>query len=284
MDFDFPINDIATQEFLKIDDTLTVRGHEENDETDAELQKRVKLIVDCMGNASAKAQNLKSPVTSAEKLVNSNHMLYVMTEHPEEGRFAVVGILKMGLINLTLYDKEGSCSDEIVYYLLDFYIHEKRQRKGYGKRLLEYMFMDTDTEAKHLAIEKPTKVFLQFMWKHYNLSKLVNQKSNFVIFEEFFCDPADERKKNSEKRALAYQSHPKFGRHAAHKHHDSMGEIVTENASAASTKYDYCKNTDIVKHQFSEVNLHPDCPSCLRMNQDGESVKTGLKGHHDSLW
>jgi len=26
------------------------------------------------------------------------------------------------------------------------------------------------------------------MWKHYQLSKLVNQGNNFVIFEEFFDD------------------------------------------------------------------------------------------------
>jgi len=37
-----------------------------------------------------------------------------------------------------------------------------------------------------LAIDKPTKKLLQFMWKHYQLSKLVNQGNNFVIYEEFF--------------------------------------------------------------------------------------------------
>lgn len=47
-------------------------------------------------------------------------------------------------------------------------------------------FQDIDLEAKHLAIDKPTKKLLQFMWKHYQLSKLVNQGNNFVIFEEFF--------------------------------------------------------------------------------------------------
>lgn len=53
--------------------------------------------------------------------------------------FAVVGILKMGWKKLFLYDKAGSRSEAMVYCLLDFYIHESRQRKGYGKRLIEYM-------------------------------------------------------------------------------------------------------------------------------------------------
>lgn len=53
--------------------------------------------------------------------------------------FAVVGILKMGWKKLFLYNKVGVQSEAMVYCLLDFYIHESRQRKGYGKRLIEYM-------------------------------------------------------------------------------------------------------------------------------------------------
>lgn len=39
------------------------------------------LIIDEMGKASAVAQELKSPVTSAKRLVDSDHILYMMTEH-----------------------------------------------------------------------------------------------------------------------------------------------------------------------------------------------------------
>lgn len=45
----------------------------------------------------------------------------------------------MGWKKLYLYDKAGSRSEAIVYCLLDFYIHESRQRKGYGKFLIDYM-------------------------------------------------------------------------------------------------------------------------------------------------
>lgn len=41
-------------------------------------------------------------------------------------------------------------------------------------------------EARNLAIDKPTSKLLQFMWKHYKLSKMIDQGNNFVIFEEFF--------------------------------------------------------------------------------------------------
>jgi len=53
--------------------------------------------------------------------------------------FSVVGILKMGWKKLYLYNKAGSQSEAMVFCLLDFYIHENKQRKGYGKHLFEYM-------------------------------------------------------------------------------------------------------------------------------------------------
>lgn len=41
----------------------------------------MRLIIDEMGKASAEAQKLKSPVTSADELVNSDHNLYIMTQN-----------------------------------------------------------------------------------------------------------------------------------------------------------------------------------------------------------
>lgn len=45
------------------------------------LRNKMALIIDNMGKASAVAQKLKIPVTSADKLTNSNHILYLMAEH-----------------------------------------------------------------------------------------------------------------------------------------------------------------------------------------------------------
>jgi len=55
-----------------------------------------------------------------------------------------------------------------------------------------YLFLkDMHLSAKNLAIEKPTKNLLQFMWKHFQLSKLVNQGNYFIIYEEFFDDTCE---------------------------------------------------------------------------------------------
>lgn len=54
--------------------------------------------------------------------------------------FTVIGILKMGWMKMHLCDKTGLQSEAMdCSCLLDFYIHETRQRKGYGKRLMDYM-------------------------------------------------------------------------------------------------------------------------------------------------
>lgn len=49
------------------------------------LQKIIANIVDKMGQASAVAQDLKSPITSADKLQHSDHILYLMTEQTSPG-------------------------------------------------------------------------------------------------------------------------------------------------------------------------------------------------------
>lgn len=48
------------------------------------------------------------------------------------------------------------------------------------------LFKDNKIQARQLAVDQPTNKLLQFLWKYFNLSKLVNQGNNFVIFEEFF--------------------------------------------------------------------------------------------------
>ncbi|KAF0752562.1 alpha-tubulin N-acetyltransferase 1-like, partial [Aphis craccivora] len=188
-------NSFINGEVLKIDNTLTAMGYENN----VDLRNKMGWMVDEMGKVSAMAQELKSPITSAEMLINSDHVLYMMIEHNSSPHFVIVGILKMGWKKLCLYNKAvGSCKETMVYCLMDFYIHESRQHKGYGKYLIDYMLRnpagqsswivndspaeqyiyycadveDMHLSAKNLAIEKPTKNLLQFMWKHFQLSKL----------------------------------------------------------------------------------------------------------------
>lgn len=46
-----------------------------------DTQNKVADIVNAMGEASAAAQGLTKPITSADRLKNSDHQLYLMIDH-----------------------------------------------------------------------------------------------------------------------------------------------------------------------------------------------------------
>lgn len=112
-----------------------------------------------MGQASAVAQKLQTPVTSSVKFSHSDQVIYLMVDLLENayvdsfssviltiivlnnGLFfcRVVGFLKMGWKNLFIFDTEGSYIKRHCFCCLDFYIHESKQRQGYGKKLFDFM-------------------------------------------------------------------------------------------------------------------------------------------------
>ncbi|XP_074654816.1 uncharacterized protein LOC141908612 [Tubulanus polymorphus] len=149
-------------------------------------------ILDKMGEASAKAQNLHGPITSGRKLEISDHKLYLIKD-PNAN--AIVGILKVGRKRLFVYDHEGKQHEVKPLCVLDFYVHESRQRTGCGKQLFEFMLRSEGVKVAHLAIDRPSHMFSSFLKKHYNLKATINQVNNFVIFQGFFRDrPSESRR------------------------------------------------------------------------------------------
>ena len=57
---------------------------------------------------------------------------------------SVVGLLKVGAKHLYVYDSHGQVHERTPLCLLDFYVHESKQRSGYGKKLFEAMLEVTD--------------------------------------------------------------------------------------------------------------------------------------------
>ena len=73
--------------------------------------------------------------------------------------------------------------------VLDFYVHESRQRSGCGRLLFEAMLMDQKVaHPRFLATDRPSPKLIAFLKKHYNLHKNIPQVNNYVIFEGFFTD------------------------------------------------------------------------------------------------
>lgn len=55
------------------------------------------------------------------------------------GKGAVTGMLKTGEKSLYVFDRDGQHYQVSPPCVLDFYIHESRQRSGFGKQLFEHM-------------------------------------------------------------------------------------------------------------------------------------------------
>ena len=91
--------------------------------------------------------------------------------------------------NLFLLDNKGSQRETYPMCVLDFYVHESRQRSGCGRRLFESMLMDQKVpHPRFLATDRPSPKLIGFLKKHYNLVRNIPQVNNYVIFEGFFTD------------------------------------------------------------------------------------------------
>lgn len=192
MEFDFNINYLFKDTVTKLDHKVTPYRKNANGYDYVTLRKQLYQVIDRMGEASARAQGLHGPITLARKLELSDHILYVIKDaEANSGKGAVVGILKIGHKRLFVYDSLGRQHEMEPVCVLDFYVHESRQRMGCGKKLFEYFLKEQNINPKHLAIDKPSFKFSSFLNKHYNLKAVVSQVNNFVVFEGFFNGRTD---------------------------------------------------------------------------------------------
>ncbi|XP_077180746.1 alpha-tubulin N-acetyltransferase 1 isoform X5 [Paroedura picta] len=153
-----------------------------------DLQQQLMTVIDEMGKASAKAQNLPTPITSASRMQTNRHVLYILKDNEVKptGKGVVIGFLKVGYKKLFVLDRHGAHNEVEPLCVLDFYIHESLQRHGYGKELFHYMLQRERVEPHQLAVDRPSEKLLCFLRKHYGLCDTVPQVNNFVIFQGFF--------------------------------------------------------------------------------------------------
>jgi alpha-tubulin N-acetyltransferase 1 len=105
----------------------------------------------------------------------------------------------MGKKNLFLLDRNGEQNQVYPMCVLDFYVHESRQRSGCGRRLFEFMLQDLKVQPRLLAIDRPSPKLVASMRKHYDLAAVIPQVNNYVIYDGFFtnrpfeCSPGPKR-------------------------------------------------------------------------------------------
>ncbi|XP_061615908.1 alpha-tubulin N-acetyltransferase 1 isoform X1 [Phyllopteryx taeniolatus] len=186
MEFPFNINPLFCERFSILDKTF-VASRVSSKRPD--LQSHIATVIDELGRASAKAQKLTTPVTSAAKLQSQPHQLYLMKDGESKGgRGAIVGFLKVGYKKLFLLDQQGLHIEAEPLCVLDFFIAENLQRHGYGLELFNFMLQHKNSEPVQLAYDRPSPKLLSFLAKHYCLTQSVPQVNNFVVFDGFFLN------------------------------------------------------------------------------------------------
>ncbi|KAF5915493.1 alpha-tubulin N-acetyltransferase 1 isoform X2 [Diceros bicornis minor] len=205
MEFPFDVDALLPERITVLDQHLRPPARRPGTTTPArvDLQQQIMTIVDELGKASAKAQHLPAPITSASRMQSNRHVMYVLkdTSARPAGKGAIIGFLKVGYKKLFVLDDREAHNEVEPLCILDFYIHESVQRHGHGRELFQYMLQKERVEPHQLAIDRPSQKLLKFLNKHYNLETTVPQVNNFVIFEGFFAHQHPPARKLPPKRA-----------------------------------------------------------------------------------
>lgn len=232
MEFQFDVNEYFKKPIVEIRNTLLPPDFAGDRRSLWNTVNRVAEIVNEMGEASAHAQGLTKPITTADRLRQSDQTLYFLVDQNANNGFgSVTGMLKVGKKGLYVFDQEGQHYKVNPPCVLDFYVHEKHQRNGLGKQLFEHMLKKENVTPYNLAIDRPSDKFLNFLNKHYNLSSPIKQMNNYVVFEKFFDssgnDGENEVEQSPSTRSNGLQgASPNYGRYGAPRPPCSMGQII----------------------------------------------------------
>ena len=152
------------------------------------LSNDFSLKLNKLGEASGVAQELKLAITTAEKLssdvaIKEKHVLYALVD---KGSNLPVGFVKIGRKHLYLLDENNKLVEKDPLCVLDFYIDEGVQRKGYGKMVFDGMCGGEKVVPGELAYDRPSRKMFPFLDKNYGLSGFIEQSNKFVVFDEFW--------------------------------------------------------------------------------------------------
>jgi alpha-tubulin N-acetyltransferase 1 len=92
--------------------------------------EELRNIINSLGEMSAFAQRLRSPITSFDRILVGCHTLYLLTSGIE-GKFNQIlakAMLKVGKKNLFIRKDSGHLVEMAPLCVLDFYVHESCQR------------------------------------------------------------------------------------------------------------------------------------------------------------
>lgn len=205
VDFNFDVNELFKADITPVRSDLIPVGYLGN-KNHSLVQQQVAAVLDVMGEASAKAQGLKTAITSGVKFRTADDQTaYILVDRfGNGGKGSVVGLLKVGRKKLFLLDEVGKPNELVPLCVLDFYVAERRQRSGCGSKLFQHMLIDQRADPRYLAVDRPSVKLVSFLRKHYGLVNTIPQVNNYVIFSGFFHDRPQDQCSPVPKKARIY--------------------------------------------------------------------------------
>ncbi len=120
--------------------------------TDLKQLGRRKEFVNRLGMISKRMQGIDFAVTSIKRFTCNSLTLYIYAENS----------IPMGFIATGYYDNE--------FMATDFMVMLPYQRRGIGKKLIDYVLIDTGISINDILFDQPSRQCLNMIKKHYNLS------------------------------------------------------------------------------------------------------------------
>ncbi|XP_055915726.1 alpha-tubulin N-acetyltransferase 1 isoform X1 [Eupeodes corollae] len=218
VEFRFDIKPLFPQPIVKITSNLLPHTFRGDRRMALDTTSKMSEIIDTLGELSATSQKLSKAVTTSQRLrMSDNQKIYLLADVGAGHNGAVIGLLKVGTKSLYLFDESGETKKvDDAPCILDFYIHESRQRAGLGKDLFEAMLAEENWAPIKLSIDRPSEKLLGFLKKHYGLEKTIPQSNNFVLYEGFFGSPTTENNNQQHANGLHITDSPNtalFGPH-----------------------------------------------------------------------
>ena len=220
----------------------------------------VKEILNSMGEASSRAQQLNTTITSAHKFFISNHRIFIKAEQNK-----VLGFIKVGSKKLFLRDRNYNYHEVNALCVLDFYVHESTQRRGIGKQLFDYMLKFEKKIPTELAYDRPSPKLLSFLRKHFGLTDFIQQNNNYVVFDEFFSLISSNNNvtyDNDTNRAIKNLTTPK-NNNFENNNYDNMNSNYRNNNFENNNNY---RNNNYQNNNNQIPNMNDNNDSNLRYN------------------
>ncbi|KAI3379706.1 hypothetical protein SNEBB_004360 [Seison nebaliae] len=164
------------------------------------LTNSIAQILDKVGSASSNAQNLPTIITSYAKFCNGeNQRIYILRDD-----IRIIGMLKIGQKKLFVYNKMHQYVECNPLCILDFFVFQRIQRMGYGKKLIDFMLKNENVKhISYLGIDRPSMQSIQFFAKHYSLVSSIPQTNHFMIYYGFFSQNFSQKYKPNEFTSLS---------------------------------------------------------------------------------